>query len=141
MLTNILVYLQDYRSNTFWAVHVIYTKSRAITLTTDLYYINPCSYKIGNKKIHMHSYTVMSIIIPVKLVDSNSTTQVTHNTHFGIVFYYAKGNYSTNTKWIHNQTPGTQLHMLSNISVVFLMTLGQILLRYTLHKLKIANFY
>jgi hypothetical protein len=52
---------------TSWKLQ-IYTKSRAITLT-----------KLGEKS-QMHSFTVMLIIIPVKLVDSNSSTRGTNNT-------------------------------------------------------------
>jgi hypothetical protein len=49
----------------------IYTKSKAITKTKT---------KSPHAKPQVHSFTMMLIIIPVKLVDSNSSTQGTNNT-------------------------------------------------------------
>jgi hypothetical protein len=80
----------------------------------------------------------MVINISVKLVDSSSSSKGTYNIAFWNGLYLIKGIYSTNSKQIHKQHPGSQLYMLIIIPVKF-HDFGSTLLSYDRHKLKISN--
>jgi hypothetical protein len=65
-------------------------------------------------------FTAILIIIPVKFVDSNSSIHKTNIQHNGTVFTKFKARTLEILDKSTSETPGTQLLMLTNISVKFI---------------------